>query len=191
MEPAKIDDIKAGNVAAFRALFDAEYDRLANFALRYVGETAVAEDIVQDVFVALWSKRAELSIQVSLKAYLYQSVRNGCLNHLKSRKVRTTYAASVDARHWEHPTLEEQIDAESLGRMVQRCVTEMPKERQRIFRLSREEGLKYREIAVELGLSVKTVEAQMGKALQFLRGRLSDFLPLLLLNWMYTFFHVP
>jgi RNA polymerase sigma-70 factor (ECF subfamily) len=123
--------------------------------------------------------RQQLTVEISLNAYLYGAVRNACLNQLKHQKVKEAYLSS-SIPHTEYDNyISNKIDANDLAQLIQSCIIELPPERQKIFLLSREHGLKYKEIAEELGISVKTVEAQMGKALRFLRERLKEYLVLI------------
>lgn len=171
--------VKQNDAAAFKLIFDTYYESLAYYAYKFVEDKAAAEDIVQEVFVNFWAKRQQWEVTTSLPAYLYGAVRNRCLNHLKSHKIRSAYAEQATHTEEIDAFIPEQIDARDLARLIESSLVDLPVARQRIFRLSREEGLKYREIADQLGISVKTVEAQMGKALKFMRERLKDFLVIL------------
>lgn len=136
------------------------------------------EELVQDVFVKLWEKRDQLQIQTSLKSYLYTSVKNSILNYIKSQKVRSSYANEMQQQ--EEPTYLSVDDFENieLQNRIENLVNAMPTERLKVFKLSRYEGLKYKEIAQKLGISIKTVENQMGKALKYLRENLADVIVL-------------
>jgi RNA polymerase sigma-70 factor, ECF subfamily len=175
-------EISAGNERAFEQLFRTHYSGLCGYASKYVWDADQAEEIVQDLFYNLWNKKNNLNIDISIEAYLFRAVRNACLNYLKHQKVRRHHADSV-----KNTAASDQIDSDDpmeileLQVKIDEAVDALPPERQKIFKLSRYEGLKYKEIADELGLSVKTVEAQMGKALKTLREDLSEFLVILLL----------
>lgn len=171
--------ISKGNEKTFEALFRTHYAALCGYAKKYLLELEQAEEIVQDLFYNLWNKREALEIQTSIEAYLFRSVRNACLNAIKHQKVRENYAAQAQASN--NPGGHENrnpVEALELQEKIDQAINALPPERKKIFLLSRFEGKKYREIADELGLSVKTVEAQMGSALKFLRENLSDFLML-------------
>lgn len=152
---------------AFEALFKANYARLVVYARRFLSDQDAAEDVVQAVFVKLWERRKEL-VMANPLAYLMRSVHNRCLNELKLSQ----HHVSIDSALPFYNEEEESPPDEVLIQKVQNVIGQLPEQRQRIFRMSRFDGLKYREIAVVLGLSVKTVEAQMGKALLFLREQL-------------------
>lgn len=174
--------IQAGNERAFEKVFKSHYAGMCGFANKYLADLEQSEEIVQEVFFNYWSKRSALEIQGSLEGYLYRSVRNACLNHIKHLQVRHQYAlAQMQPLKDEENKHHDKIVELELQQKIDDCINQLPPERQKIFKLSRLEGLKYQEIANELKLSVKTVEAQMGKALKFLRQNLAEYLPVILL----------
>jgi RNA polymerase sigma-70 factor, ECF subfamily len=139
-----------------------------------------AEELVQTVFVKLWESADTIEISHSLKAYLYRMVYTRTLNHMRDKK-RKAVTEPLDAHlHLSEPTLD-RIDQEQLQNRLRSALDKLPTECRRIFELSRYEELKYREIADQLQISIKTVEAQMGKALKLLRLDLADYLVLLLI----------
>lgn len=146
------------------------------------------EELVQDVFVKFWEKRDQLQIQTSLKSYLYTSVKNSILNYIKSQKVRSSYANEMQQQ--EEPTYLSVDDFENveLQNRIENLVNAMPTERLKVFKLSRYEGLKYKEIAQKLGISIKTVENQMGKALKYLRENLADVIVLFVCYFLIDYF---
>jgi len=136
-----------------------------------------AEDIVQEFFYQFWKNRESFSLKLSLNAYLYQSIRNNALHHLQHLAVRETYAKEVYSNFNEMMPAQNQEDVEmqELNKVIHATLQKMPERCSRIFRMNRFEGKKYREIAEILSISVKTVEADMGKALQFFRKSLKEF----------------
>ena len=143
-----------------------------------------AEEVVQDLFVKIWERRMELVVETSLKHDLFRSVRNQCLNLIRRDKVRQLHAMKLrDALLSEDAPEDYSISPEKLLR-IEEGIASLPEKRQEIFRLNREEGLKYREIAEKLGISVKTVEAQMGAALKSLREKFRTLLFFLVLGLM-------
>lgn len=176
MDKDFLKQIKEGHESAFEAVFNEHYEMLAYFALKYVGDSQTAEDIVQDLFGKLWANRHSLQIEQSLTPYLYGAVKNACLNHIKAQKIRSEYAGKQNLSVVQDNFIANEVDASDLRILIESAIFSMPTERQKIFRLSRMDGLKYAEIAEKQGISVKTVEAQMGKALQFMRSMLKDFL---------------
>lgn len=160
--------ISKGDEKAFEQLFKAYYARLVVFARKYITDRDLAENIVQSVFVKMWERRESVQI-AKPAAYLLIAVRNHCLNELKQQKI-LVWAEEKKGAIINLP--DEDLPDESLAEKVQKVISEMPPQRQKIFRLNRFEGMKYKDIALKLGLSHKTIEAQMGKALQFLREKL-------------------
>lgn len=172
--------IKQGNKKSFEKLFMAYYASLCAFARKYIKDADECEEIVQSFFTRLWDKRDDLEINLSVKNYLFSSVRNRCINYLKHSKIKVEYQndflKSTDAQSDFSDAMLE-ID---LVEKIEKSIAELPQRRREIFVLSREKGLKYREIADELGISIKTVEAQMGQALKDLRDSLKEYRQLLI-----------
>ena len=174
-----------GSESGFEALFRRHYQDLCTYAFYYLKDQAAAEEEVQDIFFNLWKKRAELDISGSIKSYLFRATRNHCLNVIKHLEVRENYKVQNEqARSYQEQQGEKVLEAKELQERIEVAIDSLPVERKRVFIMSRYEGLKYREIAEQLGISVKTVENQMGKALAFLREELVDYLPL----WLYLWF---
>lgn len=166
-----------GNEGVFEELFKRQYGRLCGYAIKYVKDLDQAEEIVQDLFFNIWNKRESLQITSSLEAYLFRSVRNSCLNYLKHMKIRQLHASGMTQANPASITESDPpVEILELHNRIEEAIASLPPERQKIFRLSRHEGMKYREIAEHLGISIKTVEVQMGKALKYMREVLSDYL---------------
>jgi RNA polymerase sigma-70 factor (ECF subfamily) len=171
-----------GNITDFESLFKTHYSRLCSYANLFLNDPDAAEDVVQEVFFKLWKNRDEITINTTIKSYLFRAVRNGCMNVIDHISVREAYKVvnEEDIKNAEGNPVDETIVSE-LEERIRETIDLLPSERRKIFILSRFEGLKYREIADQLGISVKTVENQMYQALRFLREHLVDYLPLLLL----------
>ncbi len=165
--------------SGYEALFREHYEGLCTYAHFYLKDYAAAEEVVQDLFFNLWKKREELEITTSIKSYLYKAARNHCLNVLKHIEVRENYKKmNEEQRSVSELQGTNELEAVELEERIKAAIDQLPPERKKIFLMSRYEDLKYREIAEKLNISVKTVEAQMGKALRFLKEQLSDYLPL-------------
>ncbi len=155
---------------AFEALFRTWYGPLVIYANRFLRDQMEAENIVQVVFINIWERRRTLKIE-SFKSYLKVAVRNRCMNYLNRQK----HHLSIDER-WPLPDEDpsEELPDQELLEEINRAIDRMPPQRQKIFKMGRFDGLKYREIAALLGISPKTVEVQMGQALKYLRGLFAD-----------------
>lgn len=173
-----IERVRNGEEQAFEVLFKRYYKNLCVFALRYIPEEDVVEDLVQEMFFKLWDKRSNLFITTSLESYLYRSVHNLAINFLNHEKIKRGYKDKViqgfknklyndDIAYWEFGLEEE----------VKKNIEELPERRRKIFKMSRFEELKNHEIAEKLDVSIKTVEAQMTQAIRFLRDKLKDYTP--------------
>ena len=175
--PEWLERIRRGDAEAFEALFRALAPGLCALATRYVESRAVAEEIVQDLFFDLWSRRGELAIGQSLTSYLYVATRHRALNHVRRERQASRFRASTlrlaDEIDISAPGEAELLDALEL----QEAIDALPARCRLVFTLSRYQDLSYGEIASSLGLSVKTVETQMGRALKALRDRLRHLVP--------------
>ena len=173
------------NRTDFETLFNAHYSRLCSYAYNFLKEEEGSEEVVQEVFFKLWIHRHDIRIESSMESYLFRAVRNSSLNLIKHINIREKYKEHNRQEIEYSERLEnDPMNASELELKIRSSIDLLPEQRRKIFILSRYEQLKYKEIADKLGISVKTVENQMGKALQFLRKELADYLPLLLL-----FFH--
>ena len=159
---------------AFSELFYRYYSGLCAFVFRYLGDEVLTEELVQEVFVRMWEKRRQLNIRTSVKSYLFRSVKNELINRQQHEKVEQKYRKLIQQD--ENELGAEQVLPEvDLMKKIEASIEALPPKRKEIFRLSREKGLSYREIAGQLDISVKTVEAQMGQALKQLREDLKDY----------------
>lgn len=169
--------IRSGDERALEAVFRAHYGSMCTVVRRIVFAPDVAEELVQDVFFKLWSKRAQLAEIDALKTYLYRAARNTALNHLRRQKLELAHEER-EAIKGEPTTLEATDDSATAGEVteaVHTAINRLPTRCREIFLMSRDGGLTYGEIASELGISIKTVETQMGRALKSLRIWLSQY----------------
>lgn len=170
--------IKEGDIKAFEELFRLYYSPLCLFAVSITGRMDAAEEIVQDLFYVFWKERANLQVLHSVKSYLYGATRNKALQYCEHREVRERYREAVlSGTGEEHQASDPQGEMEykELEILINRTLDKLPERRLRIFRMHRFEGKKYAEIASMLALSVKTVEAEMTKALQTLRKEIENY----------------
>ena len=171
-----IRGITRGNVKDYEYLFKQYYPQMCHLALKYVKDLDTAEEIAQNIFYNIWKKRAELNITSSVKSYLFRSVFNNCLQHIQHQKVVNKYVTEKgDDAQIEFVSPFEELKYNELLHAMNRALDSLPERTRTIFYYSRFEGLKYHEIADKLTISIKTVEANMGKALKHLRYYLSDY----------------
>lgn len=173
---ALAEAIRDGDAAAFKQLFFRYYDALFRFVVLKTGDRDSARDLLQELFARVWQHRQRLDLQKSLKSYLYTIAYNLCVDFQRKRKLEHTYFAQENTGE---PAIQPEESGE-LAALAQRAIERLPEPLQTVFTLSRFDGLTYSEIAATLGISVKTVEARMSKALASLRLALQDFLLLLL-----------
>jgi RNA polymerase sigma-70 factor, ECF subfamily len=173
-----LEAVSRSDEAAFDALFRTWYAPLCRYASGLTdGDLDEAEDVVQQVFIKFWEQRAGLTVHWSVKAYLYKMVHNRCLNRLRDARIRDQYKmrqAQVLENSFESAGA--QVAEQEVNERLRRALTALPPQCRQVFELSRFEELKYREIADHLNISIKTVEAQMGKALRVLREHFADYL---------------
>lgn len=176
--------IKQGDYAAFEMFFREYYKSLVFTSLRVVGSKELAEEVVQDTFAKLWEKHSEIDITTSLKSYMYGAVRN---NSLRLVRDNLLHARKIDDFNWNSEDGGNQLQArfeEEIYTILERSLASLPAKTRQIFEMNRNEGKKYREIALELEISEKTVEVHMSAALKLLRVNLAEFLSLLLFFWL-------
>lgn len=165
-EQELLDKLRQNDISAFNYFVESYYTRLFRFALKYVRRPEVAEELVQDVFVAIWNKRHMLEITASLSAYVHTAIKYQAINRLKSElrnpKFETEFPESVPS---VLASAEEEVMAHDLDICITKAIEALPKKCRIIFDLSRNAGLTYKEIATELEISQKTVESQMSIAL--------------------------
>lgn len=167
--------IKGGNIKVYEALFRELYAPLCGYALKIVKDKEIAEEIVQELFYKLWKNRSSLNIKISLKSYLYKAVYNKALHHFDHEKVKSKYADYVAHNSTYTQTPEEAMQTGEVYTIYKETLNSLPRNCKRIFQMSRNYGLKYHEIADRLSISVKTVEANMGKALKAFRQSFANY----------------
>jgi RNA polymerase sigma-70 factor (family 1) len=174
-------NLNIGDEASFERLFRAYYPRLCAYAATMLTDRDEAEEIVQTMFCRIWEQRAQLDITTSMQAYLFRAVRNASLNQIKKNQLRESYKAMNLDNINQNPEYQPDHSTElALKQRIEQAIADLPEQCRLIFKMSRFEELKYKEIADQLGISIKTVENQMGKALKVLRYRLADFLIVLI-----------
>jgi RNA polymerase sigma-70 factor (ECF subfamily) len=169
----------------FEQVFCRLQPRLYAYCCKYIEDGEQAKDIVQECFVNLWDNRAE--INVSLESYLFRAIHNRCISYFRSLKVHSHYETSVRQTlkeieiHPEVPDPLTELYLKEINELLQHCIENLPEKCRMIFQMSRYQNMKNQEIAAELDISVRTVEAQIYQALKIIRKELKDYLPLIML----------
>ena len=168
--------IKKGDINQFEVLFKEYYERLCQFAVKYVKSVEQSEEVVQDTFYNIWKNRNTLNIKTSIKAYLFTAVRNNCLQVIRTKTLDVKYE-NYYKTHFTNESVSpsDVLNAKELSSVINKAFNSLPDRCREIFKMSRDEGLKYHEIAAKLSISIKTVEANMGKALKHFRSYLKDY----------------
>jgi RNA polymerase sigma-70 factor, ECF subfamily len=168
--------------SAFELLFKSHFQELCLLSVRYVKDMEISREIVQDAFMSLWEKRLTIDPSKSPKAYVATTVRNKSLNYLRDNKKFDSGLLGLEKLYPEEQSnASDPIVAEEIRQKIRVATEALPEKCREVFLLNRNEQLKYHEIAEKLGISVKTVETQMSKALQHMRDHLKEFLALVLL----------
>lgn len=174
--------IAQDNMEAFTALYGRYWDKIFAVAMHRLGDVAEAEEIVQEIFLSLWARRKNLQLTHGLHTYLSVAVKYKVINHLARQHRRQQQINQLTSNAPADPnTTAEWLDEKELRAQLERTIGNLPEKCRMVFLLSRDENKTYAEIATELNISHKTVEAHMSKALSVLRQSLKVATPLFLL----------
>lgn len=177
LPPDCVARVRAGNVQAFELLYRAMHRPLCLFAIRYVGDTGRAEELVQELFLDLWTDRASWTVRSSVRAYLFTALRNRALNVCRRDDVESDWGedeahADVRALHPSPTQPDEQLETIELQARLSQALAALPKRCALVMHLRWRDGLSYAEIAQVLGISTKGVENQLARGLRALQQRL-------------------
>lgn len=163
----------------YEQMFKTYFAQLCYFAGKYIRDSDSCKEIVHKVFVNIWEGRDSFDFEKSPKSYLYTAVYNRCMNHLRDTK-KMEQADSEQVMNMVQPNADHMQEAE-LEAHIWSAINSLPEKCKEVFVLNRFEEKKYAEIADMLGISIKTVETQMSKALKVMREKLSDYIHLFIL----------
>jgi RNA polymerase sigma-70 factor (ECF subfamily) len=170
-----IGRIRQGDVRQFESLFRSSYVSLVRYAKTLIKDQDTAEEIVQDLFCTIWRDREKIKIESSLNGYLFRAVHNRCLHLIEHNRVVVRHAEEMSLKLTESPESPSDIlNYKELQEKIASIMERLPERCGKIFYMNRFEGLKYNEIATILSVSVKTVEANIGRALKEFRKELSE-----------------
>ncbi len=168
-------------MSGHEVLFKKYFKPLAVYATRLLGDIEEAQDIVQDVFINVWNNKRDLTDEKDMTAYLFVAVKNGCLKKLRHQQVKHRYENYMKSETSPLDNPHHYMMLQEIEQCIEETLLSMPQRTQDIFVLSRYENKKYKEIAAALNISIKTVELHVGKALAALRGKLKNYLTILLI----------
>lgn len=170
-----IVNLKNGDEGAFEVLFWKYNTYIYHFVYSLLYDKSLAEDLTQNVFLKIWEKHEHIDPEQSFDSYLFTIARNLVYKETENRLLSESLTEHIERRLLDTDTLtEERIDAESLREYIDSLIEELPPARREIFCLSRKEHLSYKEIAICLSISEKTVETQVNRSLHYLRNKLSS-----------------
>ncbi|NML38131.1 RNA polymerase sigma-70 factor [Chitinophaga sp. G-6-1-13] len=175
-----VERLRRGDEKAFRALYDFYWEKQYDLAYYKLGEKALAEEITQEVFVALWLQREELDPQKPVGAWLYGVAKNRILNTYRKQLSHHKYLQQAPLQEITHNTTE-QLSFNELNAAVQQRISELPDKCREVFTMSRIQGFNTQQIAEMLNISPKTVNNHLVKALRIMRVNLKDYITLLIL----------
>lgn len=168
--------MKQDNELAFQKIYNFYWEKLFAYTYNRLHIRETSEEVVQDVFFSLWAKRQSIEITSSLSAYLYGAAKHRLLNELRSAKVRKSYASDYTAfiKDVHDNSNVEQQDVSDLEHSIETGISELPRQCQAVFRLSRQEHIPNQTIAQKLNISIKTVENYLSQALKHIRASLGE-----------------
>jgi RNA polymerase sigma-70 factor, ECF subfamily len=175
-DPELIADVNVGNKEAFAAIYRAHFSGLCDFTYYITQDAEVAKELVQDTFMAIWEQRRTWSPHSTIRSYLYKAVKNRSLDFLKHQKVVRKYEQNNQNSESDDRNQDDQISQRELATAIDKEIERLPEKCRIIFIMSRQQGLTYNEIAEVQGVSIKTVETQIGRALKKLRTSLRHFI---------------
>ncbi|MCB4807602.1 RNA polymerase sigma-70 factor [Tamlana sp. 62-3] len=169
--------VKNNNQQALEQLFQKYYFNLCLFSKQYVERPDLAEEVVADVFLKIWQNRKTLHIKTSLKAYLFVATKNLSINVVNKEKANTLkLQATKETDNFSHLSTDQGLHYNEVKNQIDKIIEELPQQRKIIFKLNRIDGLKYKEIADKLGVSVSTVQKQMLEAMKHVAQYESQFI---------------
>ena len=172
IEIRRLQSISIDDTAFLEQVYRHYWSKLYIYAFNVLREKEICEDIVQEIFVDLWTKRREVEI-INLNAYLFQSVKYKIFNQLRRNKYKRQLLSQLNAINGQYQ-IDELYEKKELGTIIKKVISELPEQRKLIFQLSRIDGLSNNEISEILNISVQTVKNQISKSLRFIRESLDS-----------------
>lgn len=174
--------LKEGNEKVFQEIFHAYYKVLLAYAYDIIEKSFIAEDIVEDVFLKLWEHRNSIEIKHSLSNYLFKSVKNSCLDYIKSHEIRENYKQKVLKKieldfgnNISELYKPDPLSQKELKRRIKKSINSLPLEYRKVFKMSRYYNLSNKEVSEKLGISAHTVGKHLKTAIRKIRESLKDY----------------
>jgi len=174
-EPSLIKRINQGDKKAFENIYIKYHIVLFDFIMNRLHSIEVSEEITQNIFLKIWQRRESLHPDGNLRAYLYQCARNAINNYIRHENIKNKYLNEQESFQSNPMTPEKKLLNTELKNFLETAISELPTKRRKIFLYAFEEGLPRKEISERLGISIKTVEDHLWKALKSLRYRISEY----------------
>jgi RNA polymerase sigma-70 factor (ECF subfamily) len=173
--------LAADDIEAFRQLFDAYFDRLYRYVMRYLRSAEASRDLVHDVFLEVWRHRRRIGLERDLRAYLYATARNHALDRLKHSKVEDRFrerqaALASELGEVRAPDVESELESRELSAAIQKAIDTLPRRQREVLQLRWREHLSYEEVGKALDISPKTVAIHLSRAFAHLRQALPGLL---------------
>lgn len=166
-----LKEFRNGDNIAFKKIYDRYFNALYLFGMKYIPVQNVMDDILQEVFIKTWEKRAFFFHELALKAFLYKSVKNSCINHIEHQAVQKKFESRQDQDLYSENTFYKNIIEEEVNLHISEALKELPESARIIYLLSLK-GVKHKDIAEDLKISVNTVKTQKLRATRFLKEKL-------------------
>lgn len=170
-----LDQLKEQPEIALKVLYDEFYNYICSVVYKMVGDSTLAEDISQEVFIEVWKRRESLDVNLSLRGYLRRIAVNKTLNYIRAQKMNFEDEDAILQVPSNENSVQKILEAKDLEKVINDSIDSLPEKCRVVFGLSRFEELSYKEISSELGISVKTVENQISKALKIVRISILEY----------------
>lgn len=184
-----LNRLKSGDEKAFESIFKSDYNRIVGFCSQFAEDLDKSRSFAQEAFLNLWINREKIESINGIRSFLYTYAKSCCLNDLRHKKVTGKYQDKLlqEAENQFNRETLESFDSQSLEfteleTLIKKLIDELPEKSKQVFIMSRYEGKMNKDIAQELGISVKSVEANITRALKSLKSNLSEYLPVVLVE---------
>lgn len=188
-ELLQLNNLKKGNERAFEYFFNKYYDSILGFCIQFIYNKPEAKGITQEAFINLWSSRQQIEKINGIESFLYTYAKSKCLNVIRNNKVKERYKSKTlnkKERALDYDILKsmnfDSLALTELEELITKSIDDLPEKSKVVFYKKRYENKKNKEIAQDLNVTVKTVEAHMTTALKILRLKLTEYLPLIFVS---------